>query len=151
MPLIKFEIESFVGALPLRFGMNPDEVVSVIGEPETRGLHFLGGLNFSYYAPGLALNVGFDKDSGLATHFGFGRLSSVSFKGLDVFGDPVAWKSIVRMSSDCHEWVGLVILCDLGIQLSGFHDDDVSQLGIVTFPQGRYDHHRHKFKPFRLP
>jgi hypothetical protein len=151
MSPIKFEIESFVGALPLRFGMSPDEVVSVIGEPRTRSTHLLGGLNLDYYAPGLDVSVGFDKESGLAAHFGFGRLSSIRFKGFEVFDDPTAWQSIVRMSSDCHKWVGLLILCDLGIQLSGFHDNDPNQLGIVAFPQGRYDHQRHKFKPFNLP
>lgn len=147
---IHFEIESFVGALPLRFGMTPEQVVSVLGEPGSRSTHFLGGRSFSYYAPGYDITVGFDKESDLAWHFGFGRLSTVRFRGLDVFGDPEAWKSIVRLSSDCHEWVGLVILCDLGIQFSGFHDNNPSQLAVVVFPQGRYDHHRHKFKEFRL-
>lgn len=147
---ITFRIESFVGALPLRFGMAPAEVLSLVGEPHTRSTSFLGDASFSYYTTGLDLNVGFDKDSGLATHFGFGRLSSVRFNQLDVFGDPTAWQSIVRSSSDAHQWVGFVILCDLGIQLSGFHDGDESQLAISLFPEGGYEKHRKKFKAFEL-
>ncbi|MEZ5300618.1 MAG: hypothetical protein R3F11_08160 [Verrucomicrobiales bacterium] len=104
----------------------------------------------SYYRPGCDVTVGFDKDTGVATHFGLGRFSSVYFQGLDVFGDDAAWRSIVGMSSDCHEWVGFVICCDLGIRLSGFHDDDHSQLAISMFPKGDYDRHRPKFKPFSL-
>jgi hypothetical protein len=147
---ITFQIESFIGALPLRFGKSQDEVVNAIGAPRTNSTNYLGGATFNYYSPGLDLNVGFDKDTGFATHFGFGRLSSVRFGQLDVFGDPTCWKSIVGMSSDCHEWVGFIICCDLGIQLSGFHDDDESQLAISMFPEGDYERHRAKFKPFSL-
>lgn len=147
---ITFQIQSFVGALPLRFGMSADEIVKLVGEPDTRSTNYFGAPSFSYYASGLDLNVGFDKGSELATHFGFGRLSSVRFKHLDIFGDPAAWRAIVQMSSDCHEWVGFVICCDLGIQLSGFHDGDDNQLAISIFPKGDYDRHRPKFKPFSL-
>jgi hypothetical protein len=146
-----FDLQSFVGALPLRFGMTPDEVRGILGQDCTESKHFLGGVCLSYYRPGCDVSAGFDKDSGLASHFGLGRLSAVRFRGLDVFGDETAWQSIVRMSSDSHEWVGFIICCDLGLQLSGFHDDDISQLAISVFPEGDYDSHRPKFKPFTLP
>jgi hypothetical protein len=143
-----FDLQSFAGALPLRFGMSPDEVRDILGHDCTESKNFLGGVSLIYYRPGCDANVGFDKVSGLATHFGFGRLSSVRFRGLDVFGDSTAWQSIVRMSVDCHEWVGFIICCDLGLQLSGFHDDDISQLAISVFPEGDYERHRSKFKPY---
>lgn len=130
--------------------MTPEDIRSILGRDCIESKGFLGGLTMSYYRPGCDVNVGFEKESGLATHFGFGRLSAVRFHGLDVFGDPTAWQSIVRMSSDCHEWVGFLICCDLGIQLSGFHDDDASQLAISVFPRGDYECHRPKFKPFSL-
>ncbi len=146
-----FDLQSFVGALPLRFGMTPDQVRGILGQDCTESKNFLGGVSLSYYRPGCDASVGFDKLSGLATHFGFGRLSSVRFRGLDVFGDSTAWQSIVRMSGDCHEWVGFIICCDLGLKLSGFHDEDISQLAISVFPEGDYERHRPKFTPYTLP
>ena len=145
-----FNIESFIGALPLKFGMTPGEVKALVGTDGEESKNFLGGLTVNYFGHGRDVCVGFDKHSGLATHFGLGRQSTVRFRGLDVFGDPDAWRSIVRMSSDCHEWVGFIICCDLGLQLSGFHDADASQLAISTFPEGGYEKHRAKFKRFTL-
>jgi hypothetical protein len=150
MSEIVFELQSFVGALPLRFGMTSEDVKAVLGEDGKVSTNFLGGMSLNYYRTGADICIGFDKDSGLATHFGLGKLSTVRFRGLDVFGDATAWQSIVRMSSDCHEWVGFVHCCDLGLSLSGFHDGDTSQLGICVYPEGRYDKHRPKFKPFAL-
>jgi hypothetical protein len=147
---LEFELQSFVGALPLKFGMVADDIRAILGVDCVESKGFLGGLSLSYYRPGCDVTVGFDKDSGFATHFGLGRRSTVHFQGLDVFGDPTAWQSIVRMSSDCHEWVGFIICSDLGIQLSGFHDGDDSQLAISIFPRGDYERHRPKFKPFSL-
>lgn len=151
MSPIQFELQSFVGALPLRFDMTSEEVHSILGPADSESKNFLGGLTLHYYRPGLDVTVGFDKHSGLATHFGFGRQSMILFRGMDVFGDPLAWQSIVRLSSDCHEWVGFIVCCDLGIQLSGFHDDDTSQLAISVFPEGNYESHRPRFTPYRLP
>jgi hypothetical protein len=147
---INFELQPFIGAFPLEFGMAVDDVKTALGIDCIESADFLGGMCLNYNRPGFAITIGFDKDSKLATHFGLGRPSIVHFRGLDVFGDTTAWQSIVRMSSDCHEYVGFIICCDLGLQLSGFHDGDDSQLGISMFLQGRYDHHRPRFNPFSL-
>ena len=151
MSVRKFQIESFVGALPLRFGMTPNEVIGTIGAPDHQGLNYFGNLTLHYHSKRLDLNIGFDKSSGLATHFGFGKRSSVTYRDHDFFGDPQAWRRVVHLSSDCHEWVGIIILADLGITLSGFHDSDSSQLAVCVFREGDYDPDRSKFKPFILP
>ena len=147
---LRFQIESFVGAHPLKLGMTEEQIVSIIGPPKTRGPNYFGHLSLSYFEPGLDVNVGIDKDSGLITHLGFGKLCSVWYGDLDLFGDPEAWKQLVRLSADCNEWVGFLLLCDLGIQLSGFHDNDSSQLAVCVFPKGAYDDNRDGFRPFVL-
>jgi hypothetical protein len=145
-----FEIISFEGALPLRFGMSPDEVIQVVGPPRSSGPGWKKMLNYNYYSPDLNLNVGFGGEGQTADHFGFGRGSTVFFEGLDLFGDPAAWRAVVERSRDCHEWVGFIICCDLGIQFSGFHDQDESQLAVVAFPRGTQEKHRTKFRPYQL-
>jgi hypothetical protein len=148
--MAEFEIVSFVGALPLRFGMSPADVTQIMGAPHTSGAGWKDVLVYEYYSPGLNLSVGFGGDGQTANHFGIGRGSTVYFQGRDLFGDPAAWRAIVEHSHDCHEWVGFVVCCDLGIQLSGFHDHDESQLAVVAFPRGARDNNRAHFKPFNL-
>lgn len=149
--MANFEIVSFVGALPLKFGMTPEDVAAVLGAPDTSGPNWMKVLCYNYYSPGLEICVGFGGEGETADHFGIGRLSTVRYQGLDFFGDPTAWRALVRQNSDCQTWVGFILLCDLGIQLSGFHDNDPSQLAVVAFPRGAKEKHRSKFKPFFLP
>lgn len=146
----EFEIISFEGALPLRFGMSPDEVTKIVGPPRSSGPGWKDILTYHYYSPGLDLNVGFGGDGQTADHFGFGRGSTVYFRGLNLFGDPVAWREVVDRSCDCHELVGFLVCCDLGIQLSGFHDHDESQLAVVVFPHGAREKSRARFKRYEL-
>lgn len=131
--------------------MTEDEVVSTIGAPRSRGPNYFGDLCLSYYEPGLDISVGFDKTSHLTTHLGFGRLSSIFYRDLDLFGDPDAWKQLVRLSSDYFEHVGFIMLCDVGIYLSGFHDNDTSQLAVCVLPKGGFEKDRARGKPFILP
>lgn len=142
----EFEIISFEGALPLKFGMLPDEVAGILGPPRVAAPNWQGILCYGYDAPDV--NVGFGGEGQSANHFGFTRGSKVLFQGLDLFGDPMAWRAVVARSHDCHEYLGTVTCCDLGLEMSGFHEDDPSQLSVVVFPQGAREKYRSRFKPF---
>jgi hypothetical protein len=144
----EFEIISFEGALPLRFGMLPDEVASILGPPQSATPNWQGILSYDYDAPNLS--VGFGGEGQSANHFGFGPHSStVRFQGLDLFGDPSAWRTLLHRSSDYHLWVGFLIFCDLGVMLDGFNET-YNVEAVVAFPKDAMEKHRTKFKAFEL-
>lgn len=92
-------------------------------------------LSYSYFQKDLNLNVGFDGPEQRADHFGFGRGSTVCYRGIDFFHDRSAWCKLVEWSSDYHQHVGFLVFCDLGIALTGFHDDDEDDLAVTVFPR----------------
>lgn len=148
-----FEIQSFEGALPLRFGMSPADVSGILGSPTTAAPTWDGLLCYNYNyrnPPQLDVNIGFGGDGQTANHFGFGRHASVYFRGLDFFGDRSAWRSLLDQSSDYHECLGFLVFCDLGIALTGFHDDYEDDLGVTAFPRDEWEKFRPRFKPFEL-
>lgn len=128
--------------------MTEAELESIVGPPSSRSPDFSGGTSLHYYPRDIC--IGLDRDTGLASHFAFGRHSDVTFRGISLYGDADSWRAVVALSSDCHEWVGFIMLLDLGLSLSGFHDHDIDQMGVALFPKGRYDHKRPRFKPFVL-
>ena len=149
--MTEFEIICFEGALPLRFGMSPEEVASIIGQPRVASPNWQGVLSWSYDSPTLSLNIGFGGDVQTANHFGFGRGSIVRHRGLDFFADRSAWRRLIDLSCDLHECLGFLVFCDLGIALTGFHDDDEDDLAVVAFPRGEWEEFRGKFKQFQIP
>ena len=147
---LNFEISPFKGPLPLKFGMSASDVQAILGaaDRDTRGHLGEHGLIFS--GDEISLVVVFDPISGGANHFGFGPPTKLTYCDFDIFGDPNAWKNVVRLSNDCYEYVGFIHCCDLGLRLSGFYDGDLDQLGVSLHSQGAYEGLRPKFKPFIL-
>ena len=147
---MKFEIQSFEGALPLRFGMSPADVSGILGSPNTAAPNWKRVLCYHYNPPPLDVTVGFGGDDQTADHFGFGRHALVCFRGLDFFCDRSAWRNLLDQSSDYHECLGFLVFCDLGIALTGFHDDYEDELAVTAFPRDAWEKFRPKFKPFEL-
>lgn len=143
-----FEIHPFEGALPLRFGMSPTEVSSILGPPGLADTNWQGTLTHSYSSPSLDMNVHFGGEGQTVDHFGFGRGAAVRFHGLDFFADRSAWKSLLNQSSDYHQCSGFLVFCDLGIALSGFHDDYQDELAVTVFPHGAWEEFRSDFEPY---
>jgi hypothetical protein len=139
-----FEIHSFEGALPLRFGMSPEEIESALGAPRVRSRNRKKHLRLSYDT----FDVGFTPDDGSANHFGFGRGSSVTFRGIAFFTDPTAWRGLLSISSDVALCYGVLVFSDLGISLGGFHDGYDDELAVTAFPRGAFEHLRSSFTPY---
>lgn len=128
--------------------MSPDEVVAIVGKPRVASPNWQGTLCYSYFEPSVDLNVGFGGSGQTADHFGFGRGSSVRFRDVDFFNDRPSWRRLLEWSSDYHERLGFLVFCDLGIALTGFHDDYEDDLAVTVFPKGAWEKDRLKFKPF---
>jgi hypothetical protein len=147
---LNFKIIPFKGPLPLEFGMSASDVQATLGVAGKNTIGRLGEKGLAFIETEFRLKVTFDPSSGGANHFGFVPPTQLTYLELDLFGDPNAWKSVVRLSADCHECVGFIHCCDLGLRLSGFHDGDADQLGVSLHPEGDYEKLRSSFKPFVL-
>jgi hypothetical protein len=146
-----FEIVTFVGALPLKFGMRIDEVSAVLGNPDSK--HDRKGVvqwNF-HRGDASGVNVRFGGTEGTLDHIGFGKYAHVHFAGINFFEDLDAWKALLKQSQDYHLTYGFLVFCDLGIALTGFHDGDMNQLAVTAFPRGAWERSRPRFEPFRPP
>jgi hypothetical protein len=141
-----FEIISYVGAKPLLFGMTEAQVESLVGRPLGTMLNNLGERNAQYEL----FSVRYSHQSGALLEIGFSSGAKVMIHGLDLFGDKEAFPKLLREDSCPFEYFGFVILLDLGITLTGFHDNDASQLAVTAFVRGRWDHLKDKFKKLRF-
>ncbi len=142
-----FEIVSYVGAKPLLFGMTEDQAERAIGSPLKTSVNFLGEKNSNYEG----FNVSYSAQSGGLVEAGFSSDVNVVIRGMELFREPEAFGKLLQEDSCPYEYVGFVILLDLGITLSGFHDNDPYQLSITAFTRGRWDHLKGKFKKLKVP
>lgn len=141
---MKFEIVPHVGALPLKLGMTDTEVASLIGLPSVRMKNRRGEPDHDH---GFCA-VGYDKDTLRANFFGFRPPTSVLFMGVPIFDNPDALRFLTAADGQPYEFVGFILLLNLGISLSGFHDNEEAQLAVNVFEEGRFEKFRDQFKPY---
>lgn len=143
---MRFAIEPYEGALPIRFGASETDVVQLLGEPDTRSTNFRGDRSFDYYP----ITVGFGKKDRKVMHIAFSPGVEVLFRGRNVF-EPGAFEELCRLNGAPMEGLGFVVLLNLGISLSGFHDtDDEAEKVVIVFARGEYDQVKHHMKPFHV-
>jgi hypothetical protein len=142
----EFEIVSYVGPKPLLFGMTEIQVASVVGIPLRTTLSNLGEKNSQYEL----FSTRYSPQNGALVEVGFSAAAKVSICGMDVFRQIDLFPRLLREDSCPYEYVGFVILLDLGITLTGFHDDDQSQRAITAFTRGKWDHLKSKFKKLKV-
>ena len=140
---MKFEIIPYEGALPVRFGASQDEVVKLLGEPEIRSKNFRGE-PFFYLD---LINIGFAINGGVM-HVGFLPGCIVEVRGIDPFA-PSSFERLLDIDGEPMEVVGIIVLLNLGITLTGFHDDDEAQKAVTAFARGEFDELQSEMQPFR--
>lgn len=142
-----FEIISYVGAKPLLFGMNQGQVEAIIGPPQNMTTNGFGEPDASYQS----FSIRYSKQNKTLVEIGFSPTAIVTIRGINPFTQESAFRDLVRQDSSPYEYVGFIILLDLGITLTGFHDRDPSQLAITAFARGRLDDMKSQFKRFPVP
>jgi hypothetical protein len=127
----------------LRFGMTRDEVFAVLGNPKI---------------------IDQDRDDEVSLYYGTQRVTigpagmaevgilpqlPVTIHGISVFSDPDAFAKLCQIDENPKENVGFIVLLNLGITMTGFHDFDESQKAITAFARGRWDSSLSRLKDFR--
>jgi hypothetical protein len=146
-----FKIISYTGPKPLLFGMTKEQAEALVGHPLTIRPNNLGEQDASYKT----FSIRYSKDSGSLVEVGFSPNANVDICGLKPFEQPNAWLELLRQDTAPYECLGFIVLLNLGITLTGFHDNDLSQRAITAFNVGRWDDFRtkfaSKFKLFPIP
>ena len=141
-----FDIQPFVGALPLRFGMSRPEVHSLLGPPEASHPQWDDGgkLNFGLkdHWHTLRLGVGYNKQDAVI-HVGFRPGGcDLSFQGKPLWSpthQPDPNGELLRHDPTPLEMLGSLVFLALGVSTSGYHNDDPDNVAFTGEPQGVWD------------
>jgi hypothetical protein len=131
--------------------MSPEDVVNILGSADSVSKNHLGQrVEFRSF-----MNIGFS--SGCyqkLNHIGFGRqMEDVHFNGIYFFKNPpinVIYKLMVHDNNPLI-YLGFVVFLKLGISMTGFHDDDISQKSVSIFEYGAWDKRISKMESFTFP
>jgi hypothetical protein len=146
-----YEIKPYIGVGMLRFGMTKDEVNTFLGPPEEADVHPLGEAYEDRF--GSSVLTIYSKSDNTLVQIGFSRWTQgVTFKNKDIFNeDPgKVLEYLIQEDGQPLESLGIIVLLNLGITLTGFHDDGEDERTITVFAKGRWDLKKAKLKPFVL-
>jgi hypothetical protein len=73
-----------------------------------------------------------------------------TIRGIDAFSDPGALPKLCQIDGDPKEVLGFIVLLNLGIMMTGFHDRDEAQKAVTAFARGRWDILKSEMKPFQM-
>jgi len=137
--MVEFTVQPYAGAHPILFGMTPPEVAALLGPPSWsfRDAGILTEERSSQH-----VNVAYSDDR--LNEAVFSKGAKLVFDGQDLFDlhDPVGF---LRKFDTPYVWVGVIILLDLGIRLSGLLDDNASQRTISIVEKGYWDEYKEDF------
>jgi len=145
-----FEILSHVGVGPLRFGMTPAEVAAQLGAPEISRRNMLKKLSESR---GWIATM-YEKDTDRLTEVGFSRFfENLTYSGLNIFKDPgqAVLKRLCDEDGKPYQTLGFIVLLNLGVTLTGFHDGNEDQKACTVFAKGTWGIEKDELKPFKPP
>jgi hypothetical protein len=126
-------IEPYVSAGRFKFGASYSDIISDLGEPWLKQKNRLGEMIIRY-----------EEFSATISSYGVVEVSflpevNVCILGINAFGDPEAFRKLCSLDGNPKETLGFIVLLNLGITMTGFHDGDESQKAITAFAKGRWD------------
>jgi hypothetical protein len=128
----------------IHFGMSATEAIQSLGQPKHRAKNRRDEVLYRY----ADFSVTFSGGDGRVVEVGMTPQADVHLDGVDIFKSPDSFEILVRKDGAPFESLGFIILLNLGITLTGFHDDDPAQKAVTAFKRGRWDHLRDGFKEY---
>lgn len=146
-----FEIDPYIGVGKLKFGMTQDEVAQIVGKPDNVEIDSEEEIREFRNENGLQ-TVYSEKDKHLV-EIGFSsNITALSFHKTGLFTNaPLATLRVLNdADKQPFELLGFIVLLNLGITLTGFHDEATDERAVTVFTRGRWDSMRKKLKPLSL-
>ncbi|ENY83176.1 hypothetical protein [Sphingopyxis sp. MC1] len=135
------------GLSPQLLGLSRKEIDHLLGEsPRTKRSGLPGEETFDYEAHHIRVVMQQDR----AVEIAFVPPACVLFQGQPLFEDSSVWRAIVAADGDARETLGFIVLRNLGVTLTGFHDGDDSQLAMTVFAAGRWDVLEDEMRPVAI-
>lgn len=113
MEAVTFNIEPYIGAGPIKFGMTKAEVSKILGKPEHSAKNSIGLLVERRGAVKIRYN-----DKGKANEISFLDTVSVIFDGQDLFNSPQGLKFLQTKEKPIDKY-GFKVFFSLGIAVTG--------------------------------
>lgn len=130
---------------PIRFGMTASELIQVVGEPIRIRKNHLGQPDYKYLTFSVRLSV----EDQTVVEVGLIPKAAVRLDDVDVFGSPTAFEDLIRKDGNPMESSGgFIVLLNLGITMTGFHDNDPSQKAVTAFVKGYWNDLRSELKEY---
>jgi hypothetical protein len=144
-----FELNPYKGAGLIEFGMDASQVEALLGSADKTSVnHLKQRVDFRAF-----MNIGYSADEPqVVVHLGFGRqMEGVAYKGVLLFGDVknLGFQMLLEDDGNPFTYLGFIVLLNLGITLTGFHDNDVSQQAVAMFQYGAWDARKSKLKQYK--
>lgn len=138
------ELVPYIGIGSIHFGMVADAVADVAGPPDSTSINRKNELE-EYRGD---LIVRFDAETNQVVELAVGPKFGVTVEGKDLYdlADPVSY--LETKDPNPVECFGFVLFLNLGIALTGFHDQDPEQEAITVFKRHRWDGMADSFVPF---
>ena len=139
---MNFVINPYVGALPLSFGMSPEEIEGVLNKNPIhhRAPGACGGARDDYEF----VSINYDKN-GKAAEFCFAPVKGLVLSidnqiliGPNAISNPGNY--FRELDPNPEEKLGFLVFKNIGINTAGYHDNDKSQRAINIFQKGHWDH-----------
>jgi hypothetical protein len=139
-----FQIIPYHSVGPIRIGATSAELTNALGAPSDIEKNRRNELDYQYAGFGVRLSA---RDQ-TVVEVGFTPQVDVRFHEINIFNSSGAFEELIKKDGAPFEHVGFIILLNLGITLTGFHDNDASQKAVTVFAKGRWDGVRSKFKEY---
>lgn len=136
-----------LGQVP--FGATAEIVRRVWGAPDSISKTGAGKVAEFYGA----VNIGYSSDPDpQVNHFGANKDAvNIRIANIHIFGnDRTQVLTELLMLDDAYTYMGFLVFLNLGVALTGFHDQDESQRAFSMFAKGAWDHRKSKMKYFSL-
>lgn len=134
-------IDPYTSVGPIKFGMSELDVRAALGEPASISKDRRDNDVMRY--EGIKVTVA---PHGV-TEVALLPTVPVTLRGIKIFSSSSAFTDLCELDGDPQIVVGFVVLLNLGIALTGFHDQDESQKAVTVFERGRWDVLRDQMAP----
>lgn len=138
-----FESVPYVGAGPLRFGMSPQEVGALLGQPQIVTRTWKKTLAHGY--PGLRL---FYSQQNTLAECGFEPTLQLIVKGVDAVNDKLALQKLAKLDPHPLRHMDTVLFPALGLTMGVRRTPDNCE--VAVFEKGALDDLLPEFKPYSV-
>lgn len=133
---MKFDLQPYVGAGPLRFSMSREEVHGLLGVPNRSWTMRSGNIAESW--PEVVIR--YEKETQCIIEMEFKSSAQIEYQGIKLFEDAEAFRELVELDGAALQGTGTVVLPRLGISTGDDLGDPTSaDRSVCLFRRGLWD------------